>query len=184
MLQLHEAPSVALDSEDARLMQYNILRAVSTMEGIQYYSVTRDRMRTLFAESYAVDAPDTQKRIPDPLVDRIPAYSKRYMFQKDLTFGENLYEAEYIALKEGFVLKSRNLTEMKYYFLPMVKPQESLTVIMVLPQGQRILFYAVMAAHTPTFFGLERSREESFYNRLNALYQWFVRELTRKLGAG
>jgi flagellin-specific chaperone FliS len=41
-----------------------------------------------------------------------------------------------------------------------------------------------MAAHTPSLLGLERSREESFYNRLNALYEWFVRELSQKLGSG
>ena len=184
MLRLHNMPDTVLDSESARLVQYNILRSISSMEGIQYYSVTRDRMRTLFAESYAIDSPDTRRRIRDPLVDEIPVYGLQYMFQKDLTFGENVYRAEYIAQGTGVTLKSRNLTQMRYYFLPMVKPNDSLTVLMVLPRGRQILFYGVMAAHTPSLLGLERSREESFYNRLNALYEWFVRELSQKLGSG
>jgi len=182
MLRLYTASELGFESERSRLALYNILRSVSSMEGIEYYSVSRDRMRTLFASSYSVDGPESRKRIPDPLVLEVPAHSVAYMFQEDLTFGNNLYRAEYLARDFGFVLKSYNLTEMRYYFLPMVKPEGSLTIIMVLPHGRDILFYGVMAAHTPSLFGIERSREESFYNRLNALYGWFVREVSSLKG--
>jgi hypothetical protein len=184
MLRLYDRPEGNLDSEASRLTLYNILRSISSMQGIEYYSATRGRMRTLFAASYAIDDPKTVKRIPDPLVEEVPAYSEAHMFQEDLTFGKNVYRAEYFARDYGIVLKIRNLTEMRYYFLPMVKPEDSLTVLAVLPYEDGILFYGVMAAHTPSFFGIERSREESFYNRLNALYGWFVREVSSRLGPG
>jgi hypothetical protein len=151
------------------------------MQGLQYYSVTRDRMRTLFAQSYVVTDPESLHRVPDPLVAEIPPYNKQYIFQEDLTFGKNVYSAGYLSRNEGFVLEYRNLTQMRYYFIPMVKPQDSLTVIMVIPLGEDLLFYGVMAAHAVSLFGLERSREESFYNRLNALYGWYVREVEGRL---
>ncbi|MBN1835667.1 MAG: hypothetical protein JW820_07445 [Spirochaetales bacterium] len=181
MLRLYDGASESCDTESSRLTLYNILRSVSSMEGIQYYSASRDRMRTLFAVSHAIDGPDTQARVPDPLVSEVPEYGTAYMLQEDLTFGRNLYRAEYLAREYGFVLKIYNLTEMRYYFLPMVKPEGSLTIMLVVPHGRQILFYSAMAAHTPSLFGIERSREESFYNRLNALYGWFVREVSGAL---
>ena len=197
-LRLYSSRAGQMESERARLAIYNVLRSVSTMEGIQYYSATRKRMRTLFAASYVIegarsedrqaDLPreiaDPPRRIPDPLVERIPAYDVQYLFQEDLTFGKNIYRAEYLAPPEGFLLKTRNLTLMRYHFLPMVKPEDSLMVIMVLPYGRHILFYGLMAAHTPSFLGIERSRAESFYNRLDALYGWFVRAVSEVLDEG
>jgi hypothetical protein len=181
VLRLYAPQGTGLDAPEARLAIYNILHSVSSMEGIEYYSVTRGRMRTLFAQSYAVADPESLRRIPDPVFTRIPPYNEQYIFQEDLTFGRNVYRAEYLARDAGFILTYRNLTQMRYYFIPAVKPDDSLTVIMVIPQGRELLFYGVMAAHSVSFFGLERSREESFYNRLNALYGWFTREMAARV---
>lgn len=161
------------DSPESRLRIYNILRSLSTMKGIQYYSASRQRMRTLFAESYVVEGPDGEKRLPDPVADEIPAYSKLYALQKDLTFGENIYLMEFHCSGDNFLLDSTNLTTMNYFFLPMVKPENSVTLILLIPSGQELLFYGAVGAHTLGFLGLARSREDSFYNRLKAIYGWF-----------
>ena len=108
------------DSPESRLRIYNILRSLSTMKGIQYYSASRERMRTLFAESYVVEGPDGEKRLPDPVADEIPVYSRLYALQEDLTFGENIYLMEFHYSGETFLLDSTNLTTMNYFFLPMV----------------------------------------------------------------
>jgi hypothetical protein len=161
------------DAPESRLRIFNILRSMSTMKGIQYYSASRERMRTLFAESYVVDGPDGQTRLPDPVAEEIPPYSKLYALQEDLTFGENIYVTEFRYSGESFLLDSTNLTTMTYFFLPMVKPQNSVTLILLIPKGDRILFYGAVGAHTGGFLGLARSREDSFYNRLKAIYGWF-----------
>jgi hypothetical protein len=167
-----------LDSPESRLRIYNILRSMSTMKGIQYYSASRERMRTLFAESYVVDGPDGKKRLPDPVVDEIPAYSRLYALQEDLTFGENIYVTEFRYSGETYLLDSTNLTTMNYFFLRMVKPKNSVTLILLIPSGQELLFYGAVGAHTMNFLGLARSREDSFYNRLKAIYGWFGERMT------
>ena len=166
--------AIDFDAESSRLKIYNILRSISTMEGIKYYSASRKRMRTLFAQSYAIDGPDKQERVPDPKVEEIPAYSRLYIFQKDLTFGANMYRSEYRYSGQYFLLTNRNTTTMRYFLLPMVKPEQSVTYILLIPAGKEILFYGAAGAHTMSFFGLERTREDSFYNRLKAIYGWFT----------
>jgi hypothetical protein len=162
------------DSPESRLRIYNILRSMSTMRGIQYYSASRERMRTLFAESYVVDGPDAEKRLPDPVVGEIPPFSKLYVLQEDLTFGENVYATEFRYSGDYYLLDSTNLTTMHYLFFPMVKPENSVTLILLIPAGEELLFYGAVGAHTMRLLGLARSREDSFYNRLKAIYGWFT----------
>lgn len=169
--------AIDFDIEASRLKIYNILRSISTMEGIEYYSASRKRMRTLFAQSYVIDGPDKQERVPDPKVEEIPAYSRLYIFQKDLTFGGNVYRSEYRYSGQYFLLTNLNTTTMRYFLLPMVKPEQSVTYILLIPAGKEILFYGVAGAHTMSFFGLERKRENSFYNRLKAIYGWFTKRV-------
>jgi len=169
--------AIDFDAESSRLKIYNILRSISTMEGIKYYSASRKRMRTLFAQSYAIDGPDKQERVPDPFVEEIPDYSRLYIFQKDLTFGANVYRSEYRYSGQYFLLTTRNTTTMRYFLLPVVKPECSVTHILLIPAGMEILFYGATGARGASFFGLERTREDSFYNRLKAIYGWFTERI-------
>ena len=62
---------------------------------------------------------------------------------------------------------------MHYLFFPMVRPGNSVTLILLIPAGGQLLFYGAIGAHTLRLPGLARSREDSFYNRLKAIYGWF-----------
>jgi hypothetical protein len=62
---------------------------------------------------------------------------------------------------------------MRYLLLPMVKPLDSVSFILLIPSGEEILFYGISGARTMRLLGLERSKEDSFYNRLKAIYGWF-----------
>jgi hypothetical protein len=174
VLTLYRNEAIDFDAESSRIKIYNILRSISTMEGIEYYSASRKRMRTLFAQSYVIDEPDKQERIPDPVVTAIPTHSRLYILQEDLTFGENVYFSEYRYSGQYFLLTNRNMTTMRYFLLPMVKPEQSVTYVILIPAGKEILFYGAAGAHTVSFFGLQRRREDSFYNRLKAIYGWFT----------
>lgn len=179
LLRLYEGPE-DFSTPEAHLRIYNVLRSVASMKGIQYYSASRKRMRTLFAESYAIDGPHTASPQPDPILDHIPLDTIVYMFQEDLTFGENLYRSRLRYTGNCFLVETTNLTTMRYLLMPMVQPEASYTLTVLVPEGNRILFYGTSGARTLRLLGLERSKEDSFYNRLQALYGWF----TGRLGTG
>jgi hypothetical protein len=178
VLTVYRKEAVDFDTAHARLQIYNILRSMSTMKGIQYYSASRGRMRTLFAESYVVEGPAAEKRLGDPVVQEIPPISRLYVLQEDLTFGENIYATEFRYSGDYFLLDSTNLTTMHYFFFPMVKPENSVTLILLIPAGEELLFYGAVGAHTRRLLGLPRSREDSFYNRLKAIYGWFAERMS------
>ena len=74
---------------ERELILYNIMRSVSTLQGLEYYSASRDEMRLLFEESWAVEDEDSKEPLPDPLVSAIPAEDSIYVHQKDKSFGKN-----------------------------------------------------------------------------------------------
>jgi len=179
LLIFYKRPSLQLDTPAGSLKLYNILRSISTMRGIRYYSASRKRMRTLYEESYVVASEEDRRRLPDPLVEEIPEQSAITIYQKDLTFGENLYLAEYSRADGCLLMKTRNLTTFWYLFLPMVQPQGISTYLLVLPVEEGILFYGLTCARTLKFLGLERTREDSFYNRMRALYGWLIERIEK-----
>lgn len=179
VLYLYKSGRRELDSAENLLRIYNILRSVGTMEGILYYSASRDKMRTLFEESCLIDSPQSRRRLPDPVFRAIPATDGSYNLQKDLTFGENVYQTDYFAGDGYLASKTRNLTTMRYLLLPVIKPGNSLSYFILVPHQDQIVFYGLTVARTMSFFGIEKSREESFYNRIKAMIAWFTGELEK-----
>ncbi|MCK5200859.1 MAG: hypothetical protein KAR21_21040 [Spirochaetales bacterium] len=156
---------------------YNTLLSIKTMKGIEYYSQSRKKMRTLFTESYEIVSPDDLKPVADPVIKIIPQILNRYLLQTDKTFGENIYETVYKFEGSAIWVKMVNTTKMKYKFIPMVKPGNMSVNLFILPMEDGLLFYGVSAAETASFFGLEKAKKESFYNRIKAMYNWFSAQL-------
>jgi hypothetical protein len=180
LLAIYPGTGAALDTPEGLRRLYNLMHAVSGMKGLEYYSASRKRMRTLFAESYRIDDPVTRGPLPDRVYPgEIPAVEQVYLFQEDLTFGGTIYRAEYYFEGGVLSLHTTNLTPMRYLGLNMIKEEESLSWICLVPYGSRILFYGLTGGKTMKFLGLEKSksREDSFYYRLKAIYGWYTRAL-------
>lgn len=181
VITLHETGLGNLQSESALLSLYNTLRSISTMEGIEYFSASRNRMRTLFRESYVIASPENKQKLPDPLTDHIPAYSKIYIYQHDLTFGKNINSVEYFAYHDHLIMKIRNLNPMRYFFIPMVQAGDIINYFIFIPQEKDLLIYGLSSVHSLSFFGLEKRKEASFYNRIKAISSWLLATLPRTL---
>lgn len=173
-----------LNSESGLLSLYNSLRSISTMEGIEYFSASRNRMRTLFRKSYIIDSPESKQKLPDPLAQHVPAYSKIYIYQHDLTFGKNINSVEYFAYGDHLIMKIRNLNPMRYFFIPMVKTGHIINYFIFMPQEKDLLIYGLSSVHSLSFFGLEKRKEASFYNRIKAISNWLLATLPSQVSAG
>jgi len=184
VMTLHETGLGNLHSESGLLSLYNTLRSISTMEGIEYFSASRNRMRTLFRESYVIDSPESKQKLPDPLAEHIPTYSKIYIYQNDLTFGKNINSVEYFAYGDHLIMKTRNLKPMRYFFIPMVKAGNIINYFIFIPQEKNLVIYGLSSVHSLTFFGLEKRKEASFYNRIKAISSWLLATLPSQVNAG
>jgi hypothetical protein len=162
------------DTEAEReLALYNIFRGVSTMEGIEYYSASRERMRIFYEESFAITDPDSREPIPDPTVEEVPATDRIFVYQEDSSFGRNVYTVEFVRREDAYIMSMTNLTRMYYGILPVVAPENLEIHLTVVETEEGYLFYGACGVWVISLFGLEDRAKDSFYNRIEALYRWF-----------
>ncbi len=172
-------PAALETAPDPELEIYNILRSVATMEGIEYYSASRERMRIFYIDSYAVENPDSRRRRPDPLVSSIPAEDSIYVYQRDSSFGRNVHRITYRYTEGAYQVRMTNLTRMFYGILPLVAEENLDVYLTIIPVDDGIVFYGNSAVRVIGLFGMEDRARNSFYNRIKALYDWFSQEVTR-----
>ncbi len=153
---------------------YGYLRAIGSLQGIEYWSASRNELRTFYAESYRIDDPVTRKRLPDPpapLPGKIPASESLFAFQRDLSFGSNVYSYAYSYSEDNFIVTQTNLTRMSYGLIPIIARGALSTRLFVIRADDAIVFYAVSGADAPGVF--KSKLEVSFSNRAEALFRWF-----------
>lgn len=174
-------PSAFPEGREGDLFLYNLLRRVSTMTGIEYYSASRDRMRVFYHESYAVADKDLRQPLPDPVVTDIPSRDSILVFQHDSSFGRNVHELSYRYRPGNILITMRNLTTMWYGIIPAIGEENLEVHLWVQRHEGMVLFYGNTAVDVPSLFGIETQAHDSFSNRLEALFNWFSAELNRAL---
>lgn len=156
-----------------------ILRSLSRLEGIEYYSTSRKKMRTLYEKSYAVNSAEERKRIDDP-VDGSADHQTILAVQKDLTFGEFLYRYSYRQTADSVAFFSSNADPLSYSLMKLVGPDHLRISLVVQDLGDFFLVYNVTRADFPALPGIEGKLKASFTTRAEAVYTWFIREYERK----
>jgi hypothetical protein len=162
-----------MQESDYHLRIYNVLRSISTLKGIEYYSASRQRMRTFFYDAYVIDSPDNRETRNDPLVSSIPSNSTVYTYMKDSSLGNYVAQIRYHYHYDYFSMSIRNHTLLRRLIFPMVQPEKLNMFVLIVPQGSRLLFYGLSYVNASNIFGIADKKTASFYNRLLALFNWF-----------
>jgi hypothetical protein len=173
-LALARLPGRNLVSEAERLAIYNALRSVSRLEGLEYYSASRRQMRLLYKVSHRIASPSARKRMEDPLVNVPPPHDEIWVFQEDTTFGGNVYAVTYDSAPEWVLMRIANQTTIRSMLLPLVQPRNMVLHFLIVPDGEELLFYAVAAARLNGPWARASAVQESFSNRVEAMYRWFA----------
>lgn len=165
--------------EKVKLELYNILRSVSSLEGTQYYSASRGEMRDLFVESWMIsDLKSTKKKLDDPIVSSIPARDSILIHQKDKSFGKHESEMEFIYDSPVIWSVIINQTPMFYKgIFKVINPELMQIHLLAIPTDQGLLFYGITAADTVNIKAFREKANNSFYNRVKALYAWYISSL-------
>jgi hypothetical protein len=145
----------------------------SQMEGIEYYSDTRDEVLTLFTDSYTLDGPDG-RRVPDITLPPAPTSADLHFYQRDTSFGRNRYEGEIVVDDEGVYAGITNLTRTGFGLLPGTPPGSVYLQYVVRAAGEAVLIHGLALADVPTLLGLGDRVRESFANRVIALVWWAI----------
>ena len=153
---------------------FNAAAALSTLKGLQYYSHTRGTLRTFYETSSVIDGPATKKALPDPVYSYLPRELTLFARQKDLSFGDNVYEYDYRTFSDALVFVQQNLTSLSYGIIPAVGKNKLNSLVAVIDAGDSLLIYAVSMAKASSFPGLKDKIGSSFSNRAEAILGWYA----------
>jgi hypothetical protein len=176
-----------IGDEDPDMLRFaNLLLSFSKLEGLEYFSASRGKLRLLFEESYiASTSRDSHvkdnalpARISDPRISGLPATSTSILYQKDLTFGSSLYEATLEASSEMIHVRLENLTPFRYGPIRLIKSHEMRLHIYLVHGDEYLYYYSVFCARSFRLPIMDQKIFTSFYNRIAALYGWFAQAVS------
>jgi hypothetical protein len=147
-----------------------VARAVSTMEGIQYYSNTRKRTETLYPFCYMIDDPVSKNRIPDVL--GIVENKQYYLYQKDASLGKCVYTLNFFQTDTELSLEATNLDPIKVLLITAIKKQNLKIYILVSDVGTEFLMYVLVQSVIPETQMITNIMTKSFSSRSDALAAW------------
>jgi hypothetical protein len=153
---------------------FNGVMAISSLEGVQYYSASRKTMRTFYEYSRVIEGPDSKRVLPDPFYPEPPALLTLYARQKDLTFGENIYRYDYLAGEDFLAFVQENLTAMNVGIIPAVGKNKLRSVAAVIDAEDSLLVYVASLAKATAIPGMGERIGSSFTNRVEAILKWFT----------
>ena len=156
-----------------------ILRSLSKLEGIEYYSTSRKKMRTLYSKSYTIDNSNGRRRIADQTSGSADGLSVLAL-QKDLTFGEYIYRYSYRENADSVAFFSQNAEPMNYTVVKVLDTGRLRVSLIVQDFGDFLLVYGLTRADFPAVPAIEGHLNSSFTTRAEAVYKWFIREYEKQ----
>ena len=169
------------DPDSLMLNIYNILRGVSSLEGADYYSISKKRRRTLFRQFYAISSVKSREALEDPIYDAIPRGEKFFVFQEDTTFGKAVHLMRFSSDSRSITLSMENIDPLKILIFTVAKPGELILLAKALPSKEGILFYGICQSEGGAVPGMEERIAQSLDNRVTAIFDWFVRRSRGRL---
>lgn len=171
-----------LTLEQRMLSVYNTMRSVSTQEGITYISYRRgNEPHLLIRDSWYLASPRSRSRQPDPATSVLPEAEEYFVYQRDTSFGGNVYSHFYTIGEREIFLDIENLETMRVLsILPVVRPNQ-LNISMsafFLDEGL-LLFGSANIDRDPvvSFLGYTVHLPSAFNRRITALQEWFISQL-------
>lgn len=166
-----------ISPDDLSLVIYNSLSAISSLEGILYYSGEHEGMWPLIEEAWITSENRSNVKIEDPFFQELPESPRRTVFfQKDLKFGGNYYRADYYHESNCIRLSITNLSTLRYKAIPLMRPECLNNEILILWDDENLWFYGLTAFSMKNRLNLisERLMQNAFDYRLSALQGWLV----------
>lgn len=157
-----------------------VIRSISKMKGMQYYSNGDKKWETLYHKSNLIDSLKNKKAIPDDTEGSADGKSF-YCVQEDNSFGDCVYKLEYFQRDESNSANGlnevsvcfTNAENLKYGFITAVKPENLKINLVVVEQDTYYLVYMCVQVKYPSVPFLESRLNRSFNARVDAIYKWF-----------
>ncbi len=170
-------PEDLLEGQDRDIILYNIVREVSKISGVKYYSKRKEKYRILFDDVYAVN--EKKKRIDDPVIfSNIPEYDSFPIHMKEVNLGRDYYIAEYSYDSRNMLFTLTNTSNMSF-ILNVVKKENMQIDLLLIPLDNEILIYGYCGVklENPDFVRKIMDPYSSFFRRILAMETYIYNSL-------
>ncbi len=166
------------EKEEPLVFLINSMTNVSSLEGIEYYSASRNRNRTLFNRAYVLSSPAGDSPAPDPTFTVLPEEFTLPVFLEDTTFGEARYELSFKTSGDCILATLVNRTPLSLGPLKVTDSGDTVFTLLAVPMNNSLLLFASGTAKPGAGVLFRGSVERSLYNRIYALKEWLEKGFT------
>ena len=152
-----------------------VIRRISTMQGIEYYSHNEERYTTLYDNAYCIKGADDRTRVADDVTGSADG-KILYALLDDNSFGKTNYRMEYHQNEDEVCMHFINVTPLKFGPVKAVANDNLHILLDISDCGNYFAVYILAKTKFPAFSFLEKTMNESFNARLDAIYDWFCKQ--------
>ena len=152
-----------------------IVRSVSNMQGMTYFSSTKNKTLVLYEKAYMVDGENSKKKIDDKNTGNADGQTS-YCYQKDNSFGDIFYKLNYYQKDNTMLAVFTTTSAIGIGPIKAIAPSDLKIFIYVEDIGDEILLYLCTDLDSTKFPGIKGQITESMTARMDAVYNWFLKQ--------
>ena len=166
-----------LDSDNKNLtnIEYasKVIRSVSKLEGITYYSNFDKKKQVLYKNAYRIPDEKNRIRLEDDL-DGNAGGKTIYAMLDDHSFGKANYKVSYKQTKNEVSAVFINVSPLYMGPVKAISSENLIIDLVITDCGEDFVVYLVVRAKFPALSILESTMYDSLSSRLDAIFNWFV----------
>jgi hypothetical protein len=173
----------SMSDKEKQLEIFNTMRSISTQEGITYISHRAgNKPKILIEKSWYLETPKSRSSLKDPISTSVPQTAEYYVYQRDSSFGNNIYQHNYKTSGKEIFVKVINLETIRVFSIFKAVNKEQLEIAMdtyLLDEGILLTAMATIEGRDPQIkvLGITVDLPSAFSRRTTALGEWFVEQL-------
>lgn len=150
-----------------------VVRSISKMQGMKYYSTTRKKEYVLYEKTYMIAGANDKTRVEDQNKGNADGQIS-YCLQDDSSFGINTYKLTYRQNEDSLWCNFTILDKMGIGPFKAIYPGKMVINILLIDCDEDILMYLNTDVDSVKYPGIKGQIVESMTSRMNAVYKWFI----------
>ena len=150
-----------------------VVRSVSKMQGMKYYSTTHKKELVLYEKCYMIAGPGDKTKVADQNTGNADGQVS-YCLQDDNSFGVNTYKLSYFQNTDTMLCTFEILDKMGIGPFKAIYPGKMLINVLVIDCGDDLLLYLNTDLDSVKFPGIKGQITDSMSSRMDAVYKWFT----------
>ena len=150
-----------------------VVRSISKMQGMTYYSTTKKKECVLYEKTYMIAGPEDKTPVADKNTGNADGQIS-YCLQDDNSFGVNTYKLSYFQKGDTLLCNFSILDKMGLGPFKAIYPGKMVINILVIDCGDDLLLYLNTDLDSIKFPGIKGQITDSMSSRMDAVYKWFI----------